>query len=357
MHRRVAVLSVVAVLVVALAGVVTWRVLARKSAYEQAVAWLPQSTLRVSFTDWTQVQQMAGGNDLGASSSKADVANFLNRAYDRDLTTSSAVSDSTYALMHDYGFSPLDAEWEAYGQSRQGSVDVLQLDGSVDMAGIERNLRTLGYRPPPAGSDTGGTWTGSSDLIAKIDGSLTPVQQNVTVLEDQRVVLMSDNPAYASSAANVVRGHAPSVADVDGVADLASQTGDPVNAVQWASDFACSDLSMGDASGEDQRVGEQLVSRAGGINPLSGLVMAQQTNRDLVVGMHFESSDEASANLQPRVNLASGAAPGQGGTFRERFSITKAQADGNDVVMWFHPRNRESLLSDISEGPVLFATC
>ncbi|MGZ4429780.1 MAG: hypothetical protein ACXVEV_15740, partial [Nocardioidaceae bacterium] len=87
------------------------------------------------------------------------------------------------------------------------------------------------------------------------------------------------------------------------------------------------------------------------------LVMALQPDRTLAVGMHFESSDEASANLQPRVNLASGAAPGQGGSFPQRFRITSATADGQEISMVFRPRPRETLLSDIGRGPVLFATC
>jgi hypothetical protein len=351
------VLVVVGVLVVALAVVITTRLVFRKSPYEQAIQWLPQSSLRVSFTDWSKVRTIAGGTALGARSAKGQVTGFLNRAYDQDLTTASALSDSTYTLIHKFGFSPLDAQWEIYGQSRQGSVDVLQLDDSVNLAPVERDLRRLGYRPPAGGPGTGGTWVGSPDLIAGIDTALTPVEQNVTVLPDQHVVLMSDSPSYAETSANVITGDAPSVADVDGVSDLVGASEDPVNSVLWARDFACADLSMGDAGAEDQRVGDQLVRRAGGITPLTGLMMAQQANRDLVVGMRFESSDEASANLQPRVDLASGAAPGQGGTFRERFSITKAQADGQDVVMRFRPRNRESLLSDISTGPVLFATC
>lgn len=361
MHKRVGVRVVVAALAltlaVALVVVVVWRLLAQPSAYEQAVSWLPKPTLRATYTAWPEVEKLAGGTSIGSASTQGQVSAFLNRAYDQDLTTTSAVSDSTYALMHKYGFSPLDAQWEIYGQSRQGAVDVIRLDSSVDMEGIEHHLRTLGYQAPSAGSDSGGTWVGSADLVAQIDGSLSGVQQNVAVLVDERVVLMSDNPDYASRTADVVGGDEAPVTDVGGVSDLASEASDPVSATLWASDFACADLSMSDADDQDKRVADDLVAKAGGINPLSGLVMAQQENRELIVGMHFESSEEASSNLQPRVDLASGEAPGQGGTFGERFKITKAEASGNNVVMHLRPRKRESLLSDISQGPVLFATC
>jgi hypothetical protein len=355
-HKRTAVF-VAAALAVALVGVVAWRVLGTMSAYEQAVATMPASTLRINYTDWSQVRRLASGTSLGSSPSRHDVAAFLNRAYNLDLTAASAVSDQTYPLLRFYGFSPLDAEWEIYGQSRQGSVDVLQLDSSVDLSTVAQHLRSLGYKAPPGGGGPGGTWAGSSDLVVKLSGGLTPVQQNVALLPDQHLVLMSDSAAYASSATQVVTGSRPSVTGVDGVTDMAAEAKDPVSSVMWASDFACEDLAMSQAGVQDQRAAAALMSKAGSVSPLSGLVMAMQPDRSMVIGMRFETSDEASANLQPRVNLASGPAPGQGGGFPGRFTILEAHADGQNVVMHVQPRRRESLLSDISEGPVLFATC
>jgi hypothetical protein len=355
-RRRVAVIGAVVVLLTA-GGVVAWRLLDRPSTYEQAVDLLPRSTLRATFTDWARVRDAAGGTTLGAASSRRDVDAFLRRAYDKGLTSTSAVDDSTYALLHRYGFSPLDAEWEMFGQSRKGQVDVLRLADDVDLAGVERALRTLGYTPPAKGSGTGGTWAGSADLVAGIDGALTPVQQNVVVLPDRHLVLMSDSAAYVSAAADVARDTAPSVTAVAGVSDLAAVAADPVTAVLWPSTFACEDLSMGDADSQDQQVGTQLVTKAGGIHPLSGLVMAQQASRRIVVGMAFETSDQAEADLQPRVDLATGPAPGQGGTFGERFRVVSGTASGRDVVLTLAPRDDGGLLSDLSSGPILFATC
>ena len=164
----------------------------------------------------------------------------------------------------------------------------------------------------------GGTWEGSSDLVATIDPALTPVQQNVAVLPSEQLVLMSDSPAPVSSTASIVRGDASGLA----VQALTSVAGSPVTAELWASDFACEDLAMSSADEEDQRVASSLVEKAGGVSPLSGLVIAQQPDRSITVGMLFETSDQASENLQPRVDLAAGDAPGQGGTFPDRFRVT-----------------------------------
>jgi hypothetical protein len=350
-----------AVLVLAvIAGLVTWRLLSTRSTYEDALDALPKATLRTTYTDWQVVREKARGTDLDAGSSSAAVGDFLDRAYDLDLTSGSGVTDSTRALSRLYGFSPLDAQWEVLGQSRKGQVDVMKLDDGVDLGGVERALRRLGYDAPPGGSGTGGTWVGTPELVAQLDGDLTPLQQNVVVLPDQHLVLMSDRAGYVGEAATVAAGGdgaLGSLLDDEGVASLAGRVDEPAAAVQWTSTFVCEDLTMGSASEEDQQTGKRLVARAGDISPLEGLVMAQQPDRRLVVGMHFETSDQASSNLQPRVDLASGDAPGQGGSFADRFRVTSGEAEGHDVVLGLTPRTRQAVLSDVSTGPVLFATC
>lgn len=348
-------------LVVAAGAVLAWQAMSRTD-YERAVTSMPASTLRATYTDWAEVRSLTGGSTLSAESSTGAVDRFLDRAYERDLISTSAVYGSTPAMAGEYGFSPLDASWEMYGQSREGAVVVLRLPSSADFAGIEENLRTLGYDAPADGAGSGQVWAGSADLVAQIDSSLTPVFQNVVVLEDEQAVLLSDSPDYVSVAADVVRGSADSLVSPDssGAADLAEVAGEPVSAVLWASDFACEALSMASADEEDQTVAEGLVADAGEINPLTGLVMAHQSDRSLVVGMQFESSEQAEANLRPRAELASGEAVGQGGLFSDRFRIASARTTGPHVVLTLEPIEdgpESTLLSDLSQGPVLFATC
>jgi hypothetical protein len=343
---------------VALAGVVGWRLLAATSRYEKALDTLPASTLRTTYTDWSEVRSAARGTDLDAGSSRGEVQSFLTRAYDLDLTSGSGVADSTYVLADRFGFSPLDAQWEVLGQSRKGQVDVMRLDDGVDVDGVERALRRLGYTPPAGGAGSGGTWVGGEDLVARLSGALTPVQQNVVVLPDQQLVLMSDIAAYVSSAAEAARGDERSLLDDDTVADLAGHVEDAVSAVQWTSTFVCEDLSMGQADGGDRAEGDRLVGEAGGAGPVDGFVMAQRVDRSLLLGLHFERSDQASRNLQPRVELASGPAPGQGGTFPDRFTIASGKTSGSDVLLTTRPTGRtDQVLSDLSSGPLLLATC
>lgn len=355
--RRVVVLAAALtfLVLVVVAAVLLWRALDR-TGYEQAVASLPAETLRVTYTDWQQVRTLANGSSV-ASPGEAEA--FVERAYDQDLAWTSAVAESTYLLDEQYGFSPLDAEWEIYGQSRGGAVVAMKLPASVDLATVEENLRSLGYQPPADGAGTGGVWAGTPDLVAQIDPSTTPVLQNLVVLPEEGLVLFSDAQEYAARAADVVLGDEPSLSEaVDGVHDLAVSAGTPVAAVHYAADFACSDLSMATADSADQALASQLVEEAGDLSPLSGLVLAHQRDRTLTVAMRFESPDQAVENLRPRVELASGEAVGQGGSFAERFSIASAKTSGDQVILELEPREREAaLLSDLSQGPVLFATC
>lgn len=359
MLRRVAVLVIAVVVVVALVtgAWVGWQARQRTS-YEGAVASLPEATLRATYTDWAEVRSLADGADLDAASTSRDVGNFLSRAYDLDLTGTSAVVDSTYAMNRRYGFSPIDAEWEMFGQSREGQVVVMKFGESVDLEGVERNLRSLGYTPPASGAANGGVWTGSTDLVATIDSTLTPVLENVVVLPSEGLVLLSDDQAYASSSAAVVSGSAAGLDEVPGTSSLAAAAESPASAVLFASDFACEALSMGAADEDDQARADELVASAGGVSPLAGVVLALQPDRSMVVGLHFEDSSQASDDLRPRTTLATGEAPGQGGTFPERFRVEEAAADGNEIVLQLEPAADDlPLLSDLTQGPLLFATC
>lgn len=356
MSRRVVVaLTVLGLVVVVAGGLVAWRALAG-TPYQQALSTMPASTLRATFTDWADVRAEVGRAPEPDADDRS-VEDFLDRAYDADLVSTSAIYAATAVMADRYDFSPLDATWEMFGQSREGAVVALKLPPATDFAGIEDNLRSLGYDVPADGAGSGGVWAGSVDLVAQIDPSLTPVMQNVVVLPDEQLVLLSDSDAYASATAEVVTGAADSLADTDGVGDLGEAAGEPVAATMWASDFACEDLSMADADAEDQARADQLVEAAGEISPLSGLVLARQPDGTFVVGMQFESADQAEENLRARARLAAGEAVGQGGSFADRFAVTSAKTSGSTVLLELKPRRDEALLSDLSQGPVVFATC
>ncbi|MEP6815821.1 MAG: hypothetical protein ABI873_09750 [Marmoricola sp.] len=349
-RTRLAVTVVVGLALVLVGGFTVIRKLDR-SPLDRALDLVPAGSLRVAFTDWMQVRARLKPKGLVSS---VEIGAFMSKGYDTDLTAASSIDESAAALKAKYGFSPVNADWEAYAQSRQGAVMVLQLPSDTDMAAIENNLDGLGYKRPTSGT---GVWDGGVDLVAGIDPTITPELQYVVVDADKHLVLSSDTHAYAAAAAQVVTGNAPSLGG-SSVAHLADRVPDPASAFLWAGDFACEDLSMSQAANDDRALADRLVARAGGIDPLSGLVMSMQPNRTLDVAMAFETSRQATNNLRPRAQLLVGDAVGRSGSLSDDLRLTRSRTEGSDVVLTLQPRAKQGfVLSQINSGPVLFATC
>ncbi len=344
-------LVVVVALVVALVtGLLWWRPF-QPVGIDAAVRTLPADTLRVGYVAWGQVRAEL---DAEAVPAPEDFDELLARAYERDLLIGSALEDSLPELDEHFGVTPLAADWEAYGQARASSVSVLSFPGDVDLADVESRLGGLGYQPPAAGPGEGGTWVGTPEVVARL--GLTQVQENVAVLEDDGLLVMADAPETVSRAVEVVRGDQEHLGSADGVRDLLDVAGEAATVALWTGDFACEDLAMSQAGPDDVAAARRLVEEAGGVHPLVGMVYAQDVAGGVRVGMRLASDDQASADLQPRVDLAAGEAVGQGGSFSERFRLEDAYAEGQMVVLELDPV-ADHLLADLGQGPVLFATC
>ena len=355
-RRRTLLVGALVLVVVAgllVGGVRLWDRLHR-TPLQEAVAAVPSGTLRLSFTDWALVRRTLGV-DLGARPTRRDVDRFIAKAYDADVSAASSIDGSAVALEQKYGFGPATAQWEAYAQSRAGATMVLRPREGTDFGSLARRLRTLGYKQP---KEDDGVWRGGADLVAALDGTLSPEVQYVALLADQDLVVTSDTATYAATAAKAARGDSSTLADVEGVPDMASRVGRPTDTMPWVGDFACSDLAMSQADEGDQQRADRLVQQAGGVTPLDGLTMAAQPGRTLQVVQHFETDDEARKNLRPRATLAVGDAVGRGGSFSDDFRLTRSRASGSDVLLDLRPRRRDGfVLSALYDGPVLFATC
>ena len=321
---------------VVLAAVLAWFLWPRSTTpWEEAFERLPDSVLKVSWTDWSEVAS-------SLESSSGDVQAQIDATYDSGMTVTSALAQSAAATQEHWGITPLDAEWEAYGQARDGAVDVLKLGPDVSLDDLAERLEEMGY------VSASGVWTGTPELVA--NASLPVLQENVAVMADERLLVMGDDPAFVES---VVSGDSSVRSSVD---PLLSAAGEPTSAYVWVSDFACEDLAMSQADPADASAAEELVADVGGVHPLTGMVMAQLPSGNVRVAMAFDSSDAASEDLQPRTDLASGEAVGQGGTFPDRFEVESATAEDEVITFALDPV-AGPLLGDLGQGPVLFATC
>ena len=353
--RKIALVAgaVVLALVVALVGRAVWRH-EHRTGFQQALDVVPKSTLRLAYTDWAAVRRQLGVPDQ-AQPTAATIQKLTDRGYDSDLSAASSIDESTAALQKNFGFSPASVDWEAYAQSRAGATMVVRLPDGFDFGRITKHLEDLGFTRPS--KDTG-VWKGGVDLVAAIDPTITPELQYVAVLADQHLVVTSDTLSYATEAAAVAQGHGESLGDLSSTRGLVSKLAEPAAALLWSRDFACSDLAMSQADQDAQDQADALVARAGGVTPVTGLVMAMSPQRALTVGALFEDGGQARRNLRPRARLAVGEAPGRGGTFSDDFTLVSSRTDGAAVMLRLRPKQRSGfVLSALDHGPVLFATC
>jgi hypothetical protein len=348
--RRLWILLAALALVLAGVGGYLWWRHDDRTQLAWAVDHAPAGAQRLSWTDWSAVRRHEHA-DHSARSSQAELRRFLDAAYDDDLSSESALVTSAPVLQQEFGFSPADVDWELFSQSDQGAVVMMRLPGSGAVDDVADHLRELGFREP---ADDDGVWQGGADLLARISPSLSGELQYVALDRADSLVLTSDSASYLAVAADAVHGHGARATGLDAVVDDA---GEPLAAAVYSGDYACGALAMAHAGAADRAEARRLLAEAGEVNPYSAFAMSDEPDGRVRVGFEFADDDAARTNADSRAVLARGPAPGQGGTFGDRFRVTSVTAQGSLVVMQLDPRPDASVLSDLSTGPVLFATC
>ncbi|NYE35907.1 hypothetical protein F4692_001011 [Nocardioides cavernae] len=348
MPRRLLAVLVAAV-VVAVGAVVVLRLLGPGTPLAQALARAPEATSRASWTDWAAVRRELGA-DVGPGSSAGEVEAFVDDAFARDLSSMSALGTSAGVIHDELGFSPATIAWELLAQSTDGAVEVIGLGDQADTDDVADRLRAGGWSEP---EDDEGVWVGGPDVLAGVGPGLTPELQHVALVGDD-LVLASDQVPYLERAVESARG------DADGahvLAHLAETLEEPLAAAVYDGAYACEHLAMGQADADAQSEADQLVEAAGGVHPLSGFAMGVRRGGDVRAVLEVEDADDAAQDAEARARLAAGPAPGQGGDFSDRFAVEAAASDGREVVLDLVPVEGSYVLSDLTSGPVLFATC
>ncbi|HEY0642668.1 MAG TPA: hypothetical protein VGD39_04555 [Nocardioides sp.] len=349
MSRR-AIVALVAVVAVVVAGVVGWRLLTPETPIQRALAMAPAATSRVSWTDWEGVRRELDA-DVDASSSAEEVDAFLADAFAEDLSAMSALGTSAGVMQTEIGFSPATLTWELLAQSPDGAVEMLGVDDDVSFDEVADRLTDLGWTEP---EDDDGVWVGGPDVLSGAGPMLTPELQHFVLLEDRHVILASDQAPYLEQVLDVVHGDADFA---DDLADLAGGLEEPVAAAVYDGAYACERLAMSQADDDAQAEAHQLVEAAGGVHPLTGFAMGLMAGGDLRALMQVEDADDAPGDADARAQLAAGPAPGQGGDFSDRFTVADASSEGREITLDLRPEDGEYVLSDLTSGPVLFATC
>ena len=315
------------------------------SRLQQAVALGPPDARRVLFTDWAAMRAELDV-DLDVDSDGEAMQDLLDRGFEADLTSTSALGSSAVTMQEVFGFSPATLEWELFTQSETGAALVMRLGGGVTTDDVAADLRALGY------VETDGRFSAES-TVTPVTAEVTPELAFITLDADAGLVLASDTSEGVDQVvASVAQATSAPVPDA-----LLAGLADPVSAVVYSGDEACSELALANADPSEQEVGESLVAQAGKVNPVTGFAMAAQPGGDVRVTMSFESDEQARVNADTRARLAAGPAPGQGGDFAERFAVESVTAEGGVVALQLVPVEGTYVLSDLSTGPLLFATC
>ena len=357
----VVVLTLLLIAVLAV-GVRWWR--GPGSDLERAVSLAPADTQRWTWTDWAAVRERLGvtGTDDDA------VRRLLDAGFDADLTSASGLVESAPLLAQSFGWSPASIDWELLAQSPDGALDIVGLGDDADASALGDRLESLGYTRPDSPE---GVWEGGEEVLARLNAASgtagTPTLQFVALDEERSLLLASDQRAYLERGLEEAADeHEPSAAGVTDV--LGTLPAQPLSAVLLTGEQACGALSMGGAGDSDQAAADELLAQAGPVNPLTGFVLAllppedggdggSQAPLDLRVGLGFESEEQARTNADTRAALAAGPAPGQGGAFSDRFTVDEVTADATTVTLDLAPVAGAFPLSDLSDGPLLFATC
>lgn len=262
--------------------------------------------------------------------------------------------DSATVLQQAFGFSPADVDWELLAQSDTGSVLLVGLPESLDVDDLGEGFEELGYERP---DDDTAVWSGGEELVARLSqsngGSLSPQFQYLALDADRHLLLASDSSPYLRQ---TVEDLESDLGD-EGLRDVAEAVDEPLSAAIYTGDFACKSLAMAQADEADQSAADQLVAAAGGVDPLTAFAMAAEPDGTVLVALAFADDDQARRNADSRAELAAGPAPGQGGDFTDRFDLGPVTADGRVVTLELRPVEDSPVLSDLSTGPVLFATC
>lgn len=349
MSRR-AVVALVALVAVVVGGLVAWRLIPHETELSRALSMAPAGTSRVSWTDWEGVRRELGA-DVDSSSSAEDVDAFMADAFTRDLSAMSALGTSAEVMHEELGLSPATLTWEVLAQSGDGAVEMLGVDGDLSFDDLADRLSALGWTEP---DESDGVWVGGPDVLSGVGPGLTPELQHFVLLADRHVVLASDQASYLEQVLEVVAGDADAA---DALRDLADGLDDPLAAAVYDGAYACERLAMSQADDDAQAEADQLVTAAGGVHPLTGFAMGLRAGGDVRTVMQVEDADDADDDAEARAQLATGPAPGQGGDFGDRFAVAGARSEGREIILDLRPEDGQYVLSDLTSGPVVFATC
>lgn len=312
---------VIGVAAIALVGALAWIFipLHEPSPWRTAIAHAPAGADRYSWTNWAAVRSAL--HNPAAADLETD-------AYNADLLETTALRGSSTDLTA-MGFSLASVDSELFVQSKTGDAEILRLNISVNPSSWKGWTKTGAY------------WVSPNSIA-------NPVLAYAQVADGGRTLVTANDPGYLSQAVAALRQSNPVPNTV---------SGSPLSAFTFSGAYVCSTLALAHASPADQAAGQDLIARAGQVNPILSYTLARNSATDVYVSMGFADAGQAKTNAITRQNLAVGQAPGIGGRFTDIFALDKATWSGKVATLHLTPVNGSALMGMLSSNAVLFATC
>ena len=317
------------------------------SRIEPALDTLPQQTLIANYTDWRRSADELASDVSSARLSEARAAACSTRPTSRDYSTTSVLSGSTRTWRR-YGWTVLDSEWEMYGQSRDGAVDVLRMPDDFDFSAADGALSKLGYAEP----EDHGVRVAVDEALAAITASLTPQLTAVAVLPDDHLIVTSDARPTPFSPSDTIGGDQDSLLDDDGVARWPRRSRTPAVRPVDVRSLAAPRRASTDADPAQQALARQRISkrRRHHAGPRRWRWSIDAESR-LTVVMDFSTPADAEDDRAARSGSPRARPRTRAGRSRSASASASVEVDGWVIVMVLTPRSSDTqLLRDLGRG-------
>ncbi|MGZ5408840.1 MAG: hypothetical protein ACXWDJ_02445 [Aeromicrobium sp.] len=351
MRIRAGAIAIIVMILVSVGGFAVSRTQPdARAPLSQALDVLPADTRVAGFTDWAQIRLALGFDDITTA---IDRKTLVDNAFERDLSARSVLEDVTEDMKAKYGWSIADLRWEMYGQASDGALLAAGLNAGLEAGTVTSGLRDLGY------AQNGDIWSiGTDDLLAKAPG-FPSTFANIAFLDDERLILLSDNAAYLDRTLAMHRDHARSLAGVTAVRHTTTPLlGAHSAAIQVGKD-ACESAGLAGLTAAVRAQGRNTVKPLGKLEPVvygARGIFDHDGDQWLRFSLTFDSAAQASHQLKLRRALSTGPFVGRNGQIGDVLTLTAGHTNGSNVTLDFDlDATKGSFMG--GDGPLLFAAC
>ena len=254
-------------------------------------------------------------------------------------------------MQDELGLSPATLDWELLAQSADGAVEMLGVGDDLASTTSPSGSPRSGWAEP---EDEDGVWVGGPDVLVGVGSGLTPELQHFVLLPDRGLVLASDQAPYLEQVMEVVDG--------DADAAEASPTWPQGSAIR--SRQRCTTATTRASASRWPRPTTTPAPRrtswwpppvGSTRSPASRWACSPAGTSGRCCRWRTPTTHRATPTRAPSWRPAR--LPGRAATSRTGSPSRTPAREGREITLDLRPAEGAYVLSDLTSGPVLFATC